>query len=471
MLGFDRMMASNGPKTLTANTKANAKARGKSKAKGKAKCKSTARKELALLKMLKDNGVGPENIEGAADETAVRKDEDSDEHDDKAEHDDKDEEEVVEPTEGKEKDEKKKPKPRGKAKGKAKAGASKAVDWSTWAQSNDAAGPEEEQTEGKIDKRVRSKKHVITPGMDDNGNPLPADDDSGYSPQQKHVFNRAIAHMPAEFRKTYDDMVVKKDRKSQNMLINALVAKTAKYASIVNIEEAESFVSRVITRTTTETRSEQLLGITQCEAEGRAGSAAQLLEGIKRGDVFVDTDGFYIFRRKKIARAEGMNDTTLAQVQGQATSEDATCLMVTMHDDFGWHRWAFETGAAAASSEDTVNLKIGASDKAMAALQDAYDTVSKIVRDSRTNAKSMAAMIAEDTTKDMVGTIAELIQKAQKAIKAVQAIVEELDDMMILPRMSLNDGEIKKQLNDAAPVVGNLVAISNDLKSLLRSKK
>ena len=114
----------------------------------------------------------------------------------------------------------------------------------------------------------------------------------------------------------------------------------------------------------------------------------------------------------------------------------------------------FETGAAAASSEDTVNLKIGASDKAMAALQDAYDTVSKIVRDSRTNAKSMAAMIAEDTTKDMVGTIAELIQKAQKAIKAVQAIVEELDDMMILPRMSLNDGEIKKKSTMLLPSSG-----------------
>ena len=194
-----------------------------------------------------------------------------------------------------------------------------------------------------------------------------------------------------------------------------------------------------------------------------------MLEGIKRGDVFVDTDGFYIFRRKKIARTEGMSDKTLAQVQRQATSEDAACLMVTMHDDFGWHRWAFETGAAA-SSEDTVNLKIGASDKAMSALQDAYDTVSKIVRDSRTNAKSMAAMIAEDTTKDMVGAIAELIQKAQKAIKAVQGILDELDDMMIAPRLSINDGEIKKRLNEAAPVVANLVAISNDLKSLLRSK-
>ena len=83
----------------------------------------------------------------------------------------------------------------------------------------------------------------------------------------------------------------------------------------------------------------------------------------------------------------------------------------------------------------------------------------------------MAAMIGDDSSKDPVGTIGELIQKAQKAIKAVQSILDELDDMMVAPRLSINDGEIKKKLNDAAPVVGNLVATSNDLKSLLRSKK
>ena len=143
-----------------------------------------------------------------------------------------------------------------------------------------------------------------------------------------------------------------------------------------------------------------------------------------------------------------------------------------MQEDFGWNQWALTPPSShAAASTDSIVLTTGPSDKAIAAMNEAYDTITKIVKESRASAKSMAAMIAEDSSKGPVGTIAELIQKAQETTKTVQTTLGELDDMSCAPRMTLSDVGIKKALTDVAPIVANLVHITTDLKSLLRSKK
>ena len=146
--------------------------------------------------------------------------------------------------------------------------------------------------------------------------------------------------------------------------------------------------------------------------------------------------------------------------------------MLAMQEDFGWSQWALTPPSShAAAPTDSIVLTTGPSDKAVAAMNEAYDTISKIVKESRASAKSMAAMIGDDSSKDPVGTIAELIQKAQKATRTVQTTLDELDDMSCAPRMTLNDVKIKKVLTEVAPIVANLVHITTDLKSLLRSKK
>ena len=141
---------------------------------------------------------------------------------------------------------------------------------------------------------------------------------------------------------------------------------------------------------------------------------------------------------------------------------------MAMNEDFGWNKWALTASSTAEGPKGPINLRTGASDKEVAAMNDAYETISKIVKESRASAKSMAAMIAEDSSKDPVGTIAELIQKAQKTTRTVQTTLDELDDMSCAPRMTPSDVNIKKVLTDVAPIVANLIHITTDLKSLLQ---
>ena len=116
------------------------------------------------------------------------------------------------------------------------------------------------------------------------------------------MFDKTLQHMPAEFRKRYHEAVAQKDKAAQSMLVNALVCKSAKYASRISIKDADSFLSRAIMRNTTESRTNEEFGVARCEAVGRAGSASSLDEGVKRGEVFIDDEGYYILRRKKKQR-------------------------------------------------------------------------------------------------------------------------------------------------------------------------
>ena len=82
----------------------------------------------------------------------------------------------------------------------------------------------------------------------------------------------------------------------------------------------------------------------------------------------------------------------LATLQAPLTGDQAVGMVATTQNEFGWQKWVFASSGASGSST---------------ARQEAYETISTIVRESCTSAKGMATMIAEDTTKDRVSVIRE----------------------------------------------------------------
>ena len=59
--------------------------------------------------------------------------------------------------------------------------------------------------------RVTKKSAALQPGLDDEGNPLPTSDATGYSPVQKYVFDKIFSNLPEVARQTYKELEAKKD--------------------------------------------------------------------------------------------------------------------------------------------------------------------------------------------------------------------------------------------------------------------
>ena len=55
------------------------------------------------------------------------------------------------------------------------------------------------------------KNVLLDPGFDDDGKPLPTNDESGYSPVQKYVWDKTLPSLPDDIKTAYVNAVLKKD--------------------------------------------------------------------------------------------------------------------------------------------------------------------------------------------------------------------------------------------------------------------
>jgi hypothetical protein len=270
-----------------------------------------------------------------------------------------------------------------------------------------------------------------------------------------------------DFVKAYKTAVDNKDRKAQNMLVNALVTRDAKYATTICVKDAGAVIARVVTTKKCKESVQQKLGITRCEAEGKAGGEASLERGLKRGDVYIDDQGFFVFRRRIENNIKSTSDDVEMKASGSSSVEDIAELAAKMMDDISadWSAPGQDCGDA-----EVPGLKVGASDRALKALQEAYDTMAQIIRKTKENARELAQLIDADRSKDPLGILLDTTQRSHRAAKNLQAKLDELDEFMVAPRLALSDATIKAALSKAAPLVAELTAINTDLKATVKAK-
>ena len=115
------------------------------------------------------------------------------------------------------------PGPKAKGKGKAKA-KSKSADWTCWLKGSEQNEGEEaiqkeddhkgNQGDEQAAKRRRTKRTTVVPGFDEQGEALPTEDSSGYSREQKWVFDKILPDLPAPVADSYRKAVNEKDHVS-----------------------------------------------------------------------------------------------------------------------------------------------------------------------------------------------------------------------------------------------------------------
>ena len=123
------------------------------------------------------------------------------------------------------------------------------------------------------------------------------------------------------------------------------------------------------------------------------------------------------------------------------------------------------------SSGSNVCIKVGSSDKAVRAMSEAYDEMTRHIADTKACAKVLSDLLQEHPSADPVGTIKDMLGKTTECFQQCTKEVQSLDNMMILPRLDQDDTVIKTMLVQAAPVFKRLVSLNGDLHTFIVSKK
>jgi hypothetical protein len=208
------------------------------------------------------------------------------------------------------------------------------------------------------------------------------------------------------------------------------------------MKDAARWFSRVITHTHAASTTIQRHGVTQTEAEAIVHGEANLEKGLRRGDISIDPQGFYVFKRKSVEESWTTADTAEAKSSAQIDEKQFETVE-SMMTDFAWGKFAIEEqtlGPKALSngaSSNEVPLKIGATSKALTLLQDGYDTMTKTVRVANTSARELSALI-DSPESDPAGTVQQLVAATHKSAREVQEKLDELDDLMTTPRIYAN---------------------------------
>lgn len=273
-------------------------------------------------------------------------------------------------------------------------------------------------------RRIRTKTAAV-PGEDNGGKQLPTDDTSNYTAQQYHVFNKLLKDLSPEARiKIMDKMSTKSGKKQ---LVNSLIAKDASYGDQVAAKDIEStgWFCRT-TKVIVENRDKhEQVGFTLTEAEVKCGGQEGLQRGLSRGDVQA-RDGFYYFKRHTISNLKIHSDTKKVDTNLALQLEDAELAQDALCEDAKALTPSWGTGVSSGSSKGMdVGLKIiGATPRAMAALQEGYDNMVKACRLGREQCKSLADTIDEAPSIDTAGTCQNIIAKTLGKVRQVRFVTD-----------------------------------------------
>lgn len=130
-----------------------------------------------------------------------------------------------------------------------------------------------------------------------------------------------------------------------------------------------------------------------------------------------------------------------------------------------------DTQGKSSCSQAIPSLKCGSSDKAVQAMSEAYDEMTKHIADTKASAKFLSDILQGDPSQDPVGTIRDMLGKTTECFVECTQMVQSLDNMMILSRMDQDDASIKALLFKSAPPFKRLVALNKDLRTFIASKR
>ena len=114
-----------------------------------------------------------------------------------------------------------------------------------------------------------------------------------------------------------------------------------------------------------------------------------------------------------------------------------------------------DAGSRSNGTQEIASLRCGSSDKAVKAMLEAYDEMTRTIADTKSSAKVLSDLL-QDASQDPVGTIQDMLSKTSQCFGECTAVVQALDNMMILPRMQQEDSAIRDMLMRAAPAFKQL---------------
>ena len=191
--------------------------------------------------------------------------------------------------------------------------------------------PESVEPGQPLAKRGRSKRTEIQPGVSLEGQPLPSDDHSIWTKNQKVVWDKIAPQLSGDILESWHDAVQKKNKDEQKRIVNSLVPKNVKQAMTMSPASLNVACVKAAQKTKKNSRTKEAAGVTYTEAVGIAGTKENLEEGLNvRKDVFIDEDGFYVFCRKSRKTDETRAVKEGIEVDSEVTNEGATKMIQDM---------------------------------------------------------------------------------------------------------------------------------------------
>lgn len=342
---------------------------------------------------------------------------------------------------------------RGPAKPKpnAKAGLSCGA-WATFQ-------PEEEDpSDGEVEEVIPAnlpKKVRFELGKKPDGTSLPLDDTTPYTPKQIFVLKKVIKDLP-EKAQAFEEVLATRDKSVIRAFVNAHVPKDASYAwCLSSVPAAETFRQEAVGFQKSN-RSWELECVSYTEALGKCGGKEEVLEqGLKRGDVRVDRDGFYCFKKRRHTVDNGFEERAGTLSAQDMAEEDAAELRRHMKHEVNW-------GAALMEDDVPQTEPQPASQKAMAALQDAYENMNQSMNFIKKLARELGLRSAAH---------ADLIKTTLRMCCTVASSIATLDLIMVRPPESLTDTDIKTNLRGAQAALSPLLRQGAEISDILTEFK
>ena len=185
-------------------------------------------------------------------------------------------------------------------------------------------------------------------------------------------------------------LVRMKDRAAQKRIINSLIPKSAMYGMVIPEGKIHGYVLTSVGNARMEYQSSQNIGITETEAIGRCGSLENYQRGLKIGDCH-KKDGLVFFRRRIEGSDRRSSHDSIMTAQGEIGAQDVLKMQAELITDTDWMEFARSTSGSSSSLEGLQVEVLPASNKAFAAMQDEYDTMSKVAREAKRDAKAVIA--------------------------------------------------------------------------------
>ena len=291
------------------------------------------------------------------------------------------------------------------------------------------------------------------------GTPLPVNDNSKWTLQQKHVFEKALkkGNLPDAVKKAWTDAKGSNDKDRQREIVNSTVDREAGYSYEVNVDLGDASCQqwiRSVEGTTESKRTEKETGVSLSAIEVKYRDNLQ--RALERGDVW-EEDGLYYEKTSTRSKTKKRKETLALKVSGELNDTTMGKLMAVLED-------YEKTPFSQASEKITIaSATKPPSDEARGQLQTAYDAMIKCQR----NVQGMMTGLAAGTQSD---TVKVMVQRAREYLKDVRSYEEEAMIMLCDVECEASDKSIWALVHRAQNPFEKLVELEEELKMFMNKK-